>query len=250
MTRNLKVLGLALAAVLALGALAASAASAQGKLTSDGPVTLTGTETEPTVANKNALVNAILGRVECPHSTFTGHKLTTTPHALLPSGSTIATVTPHYATKCTSQVPIIGARPATVTMNGCDFEIEVGATTAANTYKTITDLVCPPHKVIELHIYKAGSVGHPAADTICTYTFGDESPATGAAVNQNLTGAHLTNTPASDDVDLSGSITNIHDTHEGTLCGNGTSFNNTLNIDVTINGHNSAGGATGVTVTD
>jgi hypothetical protein len=43
---RLKTLGLALVAVFALSAVAASAASAQqGKLTSDGPVTLTITET-------------------------------------------------------------------------------------------------------------------------------------------------------------------------------------------------------------
>jgi type 1 fimbria pilin len=46
MIRNLKALGLALFALLALGAVAASTASAQvaeqGELTSDGTVTLTG----------------------------------------------------------------------------------------------------------------------------------------------------------------------------------------------------------------
>ncbi len=52
MIRNLKALGLTLAAVFAMSAIAASAASAQqGTLTSDGPVTLYGTETGPAGSN-------------------------------------------------------------------------------------------------------------------------------------------------------------------------------------------------------
>lgn len=70
--RNLKALGLAAVAVLAFSAVAASAASAQqGKLTSDGPVTLTG---EDTGVN---FFKAFGSEVRCPDSKYTGHTVLT-----------------------------------------------------------------------------------------------------------------------------------------------------------------------------
>ncbi|MGC1851173.1 MAG: hypothetical protein WA687_01890 [Solirubrobacterales bacterium] len=258
MIRNLKTLGLALVAVFAFGALAASVASAQqGTLTSTGPVTLTGEDTEPTVINKNALTQGALGRVECPHSKYTGHAVLThaqttagSKHGLISVPATTATITPHYNTKCHAIIPILGTRPATVTMNGCDYVAHIGQTTGgANTYGVTFDLVCPPGKVIEVHVYKTGSVTHPDADAVCTFKIGSEHG--GKPVNQGLVGAHLTHTlPPADDIDLSGEILGIHDTHEGTLCGSGTSNTNKLDIDVTIKGHNNLGANTDVTVTD
>ena len=91
MTRILKALGLALVAVFALSAVAASTASAQqGTLTSDGPVTLTATETG---VGQNWF-EAFAAKIECPGSTFTGHKVATTPHTPISSGATEATLTP------------------------------------------------------------------------------------------------------------------------------------------------------------
>lgn len=256
MTRNFKVLGLALVAIFALSALAASAASAQGKLTSDGPVTLKGTETgaNPTAGEvyDNALISPVLGVVTCPGSTYTGHaKRTHTEttlgegHTTITSGSTTATITPHYAKVCNAKVPVLGNRPVTVTMNGCDYLFHLGATTGGGeTYGVTADVICPPGKVIEVHIYKAASA-HLDADAICTVKVGE-------ANNQGRTGLHATNTPAAnpDDIDISGTVTGIHTDTSGTLCGTNTSTNSSLAVDITVKGYTAGGAETGVTVTD
>src|ERR1044072_3755126 len=81
MIRNLKAPGLALMAVFALTAMAASTASAQqGTLTSDGPVTLIGTETgEP---NDNSI--SMFGTtIRCPGSTHTAHHSNGSPHTTI-----------------------------------------------------------------------------------------------------------------------------------------------------------------------
>jgi hypothetical protein len=275
MIRNLKALGLALVAVFALSALAVSAASAQeqGELTSDGPVTLTGTETG-TPINDNFFRNSLGAKITCAGSTYTGHKVLTTKeteegkkHQLLKTGDKEATVTPHYAKLCQTHIPILGTRPTTVTTNGCDFNIKVGTTTPAGnkegTYGATASVKCPVDKAIVVHIYKAGSVNHPVGDAICTITIGEKAsepgkPHTGALVNQNLTGIHLTHTTAggADDFDMSGLVTGIHEEHFGTLCGGTEAEEQTrndaeLNIDVTVKGHPEGGvGETGVTITE
>jgi hypothetical protein len=209
MIRNFKVLGLAFMAVLAMSAVAASAASAQlGKITSDGPVTLTGSQ-----AGEEALT-AFSSSVKCPGSTYTGHKVNST--ALIASGSTEVTVTPHYV-NCTSPV----------NMNGCDYRIYDATTTAANTYSVKADLVC-----------KAGSAG-----VLISGAFGCNTtipPQTG------LAGAHITGTPAVHRIDLVGTITGIK--------ANNVCFGETktaqLHLNTTITGHNAEGKATGVTISD
>lgn len=255
MIRNLKTLGLTLVAVFALSAVAASAASAQGKFTSDGSATVKGTETgaNPTAGNvyDNVLTSGTLGVFTCNGTTYTGHAPRThtettlgEEHALIPSGSTTATITPHVSTKCAAQVPVIGSRPVTVTMNGCDYLIHLGATTGGGeTYGVTIDVKCPPGKVIEVHIYKAGSVTHPDADSVCTFKVGE-------ANNQGLTGLHETGTPVSHDIDLAGTLTGIHTETSGTLCGVNTSKNAALDIDVTLKGYTAAGASTGITLSD
>jgi hypothetical protein len=93
-TRNLKALGLALAAVFALSALTASAASAQtvGKLTvaSGTSATLDGTE------NGVNRITVFGSFVECPGSTGTGHEFGTTPHVPVPAGASKVTLTPNF----------------------------------------------------------------------------------------------------------------------------------------------------------
>ncbi|MGC1851625.1 MAG: hypothetical protein WA687_04210 [Solirubrobacterales bacterium] len=253
MIRNFRTLGVALVAVFAFSALAASAASAQqGKLTTDGStVTLTAEETPGSALLANSLTGP-LGSVTCDGSKYTGHKYTLESetggvpknHPLIPVNATTVTITPHYTTHCTAHIPVLGTRPVTVTPNGCDYVFHIGQTTGgANTYGVTADVVCPPNKKIEVHIYKTGSVGHPDADAICTIKVGE-------ANNQGLAGAHLLNTPTPDDVDLTGTFLDIHTESTGTLCGTTTSETADLDIDVTVKGHNSVGVDTGVTVTD
>jgi hypothetical protein len=124
MIRNLKVLGLALVAVLAMSALAASAASAQqGKLTINGGTEVTLDATE----NGLNAFTAFGAEVECPGSTITGHKINTTPHTLIPANATEITLTPNFV-NCVAR-DSTGTHKATVTMTSCDFHAKVGVTT-------------------------------------------------------------------------------------------------------------------------
>lgn len=241
MIRNLKAMGLALVAVFALSAVVASAASAQGKLTTEGgqAVTLTGTETG---VKANALT-AFGIPVECPGSSYTGHKDNVTPHTFIPNLATSATITPHYATNCLA----LNTYPATVTKNGCDFVIRVGATTGEQTatkktFAATFDVVCPAGKSIEVEVWE-----HAQAHTNvpwCTVKVGSQV---------GLVGAHVTSTPASDDLDLDGTVEGIKASRSGTkaiLCPTSETSAAKFDLDVTVKAHNSLGNPVGITVTD
>jgi len=156
MIRNFKTLGLALIAVLAMNAMAASAAQAQspGKLTIEGggTGTLTGTEIGP-----HTLILA--GRViTCNVATF---------HGSGTSGNTSGTVTPTYGDCNFILAP--NTFPATVTMNGCDYVFDDFTTVPAGDYVGTADLVCPPTKDVELHVYE-NHTKHTAGTNLCRYT--------------------------------------------------------------------------------
>lgn len=243
MTRNLKAIGLALMAAFALSAVAASAASAQvGQLTAPEPVTLTGTE----IAGKVNALTSPLGSVTCPGSTYTGHAVLThsqttegKKHELIKTPVSEVTVTPKYI-ECRAHIPILGTRPVTVLMTGCDFDIEAGETTGGeHTYAATAQLTCPPNVEPHVEIFKAGSE-HTVGNRVCTITFAE----------QYVTGAHLKHTTLpNDDIDLEGTFTGIKEKHEGTLCGTGEGTAS-LDINVTIKGHNALGEDIPVTVTD
>ncbi len=160
MIRNLKVLGLALMALVALSAVAATAASAaNGTLTSDGPVTLTGTQVETT--EKTNDLTALGSYTICPKSTYHGHKYNVTPHVLIPSGAETVTITPTYV-NCTSSVLKLAT---TVKMNECDYVFHLQETTgAADTYGILATVVCPVGKHIEV------TIGSGANDCTITIT--------------------------------------------------------------------------------
>jgi len=214
--RNLKILGLALAAVFAMSAVIASVASAQtvGVLTSDGPVTLTGTETGGAGANS---FTAFGNTVECPGSTYTGHEKGSTTK-LVPNGAKEVTVTPHYV-NCNFPVA----------MNGCDYLFRHLTTVAgvAGTYTFLADVVCPVGKAIEITGPLGCKVKVPA--------------------QTGLTGPHLTSTPLpAHDIDLTGTFSNV----TATNCFGGHTAAAVLHLDVTIKGHNSLKENTGVTISD
>ena len=129
MTRKLKALGVAVVAVMALSAVVASAAMAlTPKLevgTGDG--NLTGTQTEV-----NVLTVAGGRTLTCEVATFTGVLATT---------SATVTLTPVYE-KCHSVLAGVKV-PATITTNGCDFLLHVGATNGTDSYAATVDLLCP-----------------------------------------------------------------------------------------------------------
>jgi len=249
MIRNLKILGLAMGALLAFGAVAASSASAQaGALTSDGPVTLTG---EDTGEGQNWF-EAFGNKVECPGSTYTGHAVMShtetteeKTHQLLESGATEVTVTPHYRQvddEETANCDVNGGElSATVNMNGCDYRFYNFLTNPfgndEGTYHFLADLVCPPEKEVEVSVY----LGHSHGFRVCLLRLPGQT---------KLAGFHATHTEGTaDDIDLTGRTETIQVTEEG-LCGHAEESEGKYNVDVTVKGHNEAGNPTAVTITD
>jgi hypothetical protein len=242
MIRNLKTLGLALCIVFVMSAVAASAASAQqGTITSDGPLTITWSETG---VNQNYL-KAFGLEIRCPGSTMIGHKGATTPHTAIPSGSTEITLTPTYV-NCI----VAGLNwPMTITMNGCDYTLTVGETTpsgAADTYGVSTSLKCPQGQEVTFEIWTPGK--HNGVNPpMCVIHLGE-------AGNQNKTGPHLTDTTQgglANDIDISGVFTGITATktksaEDPILCPHAHTAAWEWGIDATIKGDNAAGEPTGV----
>jgi hypothetical protein len=212
MIHNLKALSLALVVVFAMAAMYVSAASAQTKgwLTSDGPVTLEGTDT---VGEKSKLTfvsgGEVKGTIECHGSYVIGTKAVTPHDEFMNLGLglvTSITVTPSY-TSCIGKVGAASA-PTTVTMNGCDVVLTLGNTTSAPKYAITGDLICPEGKVVEVHLYQ--NAEHKTS--ICTYTFGAQIGKTGGFV-QNEGAVPRTGT-------IGGTFTGISGTrHNSVLCG-------------------------------
>jgi hypothetical protein len=231
MIRNLKALGLALVAVFAMSAVVASAASAAiPSLTSDGPVTLSGSDN---VGTKSTLTAFGL-KTEC-NATYHAHKYNVTPRVFIPSGATTVTVTPTYS-NC---LGVIGgtSTPATVTFNGCDYVLHIGNTVAGvEKYGGTTDIVCPEGQQIEIHVYTNSS----HATTICTIKVPGQTGLAGVTVQNS--GGNLV---------LGGPITGIRASKTGILCG-GTAETTTgeEDISITVSGKNEAGGATSVSISD
>jgi hypothetical protein len=238
MIRNLKILGLALIAVFALTASATSMASAQ-KITSTGPVTLDGTEDG---------INAFTGfggKVECPGTVATGHQTLTTKnteekrtHQLIQSGSSSFTLTLDLPTSCTV-VEGGTAHRATVTMNGCDFDIEVLAP-VMGAWPTQSTEVCPTGQDIAIEIYPFS--GSELGGVICTITIKPQ------AANQ---GVHFLNgkTPEGKwDITATGTYTGIEASRSGSGCASETKTNCELHVNLTIKGTNSLKEQTDATV--
>ncbi len=234
MIRKLKTLGLTLVAVTVLGAVSAAAASAQtqGMFTTDGPsATLDVTETGGAGANGFTAPGT---KVECPGTTAVGHEVGNTTKAV-PNKAKAVTITPTYK-GCKGTVGK-NSYPLTITLNGCDFVYHIGETVAANTYATTVDIVCPPGKAIVMEFFM---------DDKHTMKLCEDS------INpvNNVVGPHIKSTPADDDVDITGSEA-VKVSQTG-LCGEEESEEAaaSFDVDLTVKGTNSTGGATGITVTD
>jgi len=231
MIRNLKVLGLALVAVFAMSAMAASASSAS-VLTSDGPFTLTGSETGGTETN---YLEAFGLKTKCPGSTYKGEA---EGGGDLASGATTATLTPTYV-NCTT-----AGFPTTVDMNECDFVVHVGAAGAVT-----GDETCGEEEDITVTVF-FNATDHANNVPFCTLHMDP-------ALNQGLSGPTLSNGGGSpSDLNLTGAFEGVHvvATDPGIhplLCpGTGSLTTNTakLVVDATVTGDNSSGTATAVSV--
>ncbi len=244
MIRNLKALGLALAAVFAFGAFAASAASAyEGVLTSDGPVTLVGEEEGG--VGENALT-AFGGAVECEGSIYTGHQVITleetekgVKHTFITPPVSRFTVTPHYNQEnCVSKLG--GSEfSSTVDMTSCDYEFTLTETAKdaennpiPDTYEVDAYVICDePGDMIDVDAFAGSSHGF----RVCHTTVGAQGPLQGAHATDNTDGT----------VTLSGTITGISSSKSG-LCGAESTTEGEFDLNVGVGGIEEEGEPTGI----
>jgi hypothetical protein len=210
-----------------------------GTLTSDGLVTLTGTQTGE--ASKNQLT-AFGSTIQCPSAVYTGHKYNETPHKAIPSGSSTLTITPHYGS-CTSK--IVGTSfPVTVDMNGCDYVLHLEETTAEDEYRVKTTAVCPVGQHITITIF-ATAAKHTENKPFCHETITES-----AAGYPGLTAKDTTNGK----VDISGEIKGIFvdkkSPTESILCPEETTNTATLSQDLSVEGKSEAGAATSISLSE
>lgn len=162
MRGNIKTLGLALVAVLAMSAVAASAAQAltQAKFTADAyPAVIKGAQE----GTENFLEATAGRKTECKTATY---------QATLTEASTELTVTPHYA-EC--EASGVGT---TVDLNGCDFRFTAGTNTSAEDSHGSADIVCPgPIKSITVTTFTC-TVHIPAQNGLTGVTFTNKSAST------------------------------------------------------------------------
>jgi hypothetical protein len=132
MIRNLKVLGLALVAALAMTSVAASAASA-------AEFHHTGESNARTIASNagegaHVFTAGLIGNISCNTATFTGTEY-------LPATVTVLTVTPAYS-GCT----FLGIPNVVVKMEGCTYDFH--AEGAAPSFVSKITVTCPAGKKI------------------------------------------------------------------------------------------------------
>jgi hypothetical protein len=237
MTRNLKVLGLALMAICALGALMASAASAQqGKLTADGPVFLLGTDT---VGGVNELIYPGLPATKCPGSHYKASSVGNQAVGIA-NGSNQFTVVPNY-TACK-----VGIFPSTVVITTCDYRFTLGQTTGgvAHTYGVSASVECE-NGGDTIHIEVYSDEAH--TKKICTVTFGAQTP---------TSELHATFNTATGKTRIHGAVKNIHANRTSLGGGaggcppSGTTTAAEYKVDFEVDGFNSAGGPTTASVSE
>jgi hypothetical protein len=178
MSRILKTLGLAVAAVAALVAVMAPAAQAEtGVLTTGGfPSIVTGEKV-------NAVPTFDVGGVR------TVSCATADLEATLFGPADPVTFKPRYE-GCSSEP---GFTPVTVTMNGCDYTI--GFSRPGTTQQPVMTgamhawINCPVNQRIEIHVY-ANAAQHAANISTCTYDIGPQGQVP-AGIYHNTFGAGI-----------------------------------------------------------
>jgi hypothetical protein len=229
MTRKLRTLGLALVALFVVGAMTASAALAESQLTSDGPVELTGKDSEGEKATFTGF-----GLTASCQGEYTVGLENQTPHTFFdPSMIFVAifTVAPHY-TNCTAKLGESSV-PDTVTMNGCDYLVHVG--NGAEHW----EVVCPGGQQIEMHSYSGSS----HLSSICTIKVPGQTGISGGAV-ENLKEGGV------EKLVVKEPLSSIRATKSGVLCGGSSETENaSMDMHAVISGVNEEGKATGISIT-
>jgi len=246
MTRNLRIIGLALlATVIAVSALAANGAFAEeeegeeagdvpGTLVADKgyPATLDGTDSGAT----SGIFTLFSMSIQCPDSSYSGEITGEEPSF---------TLIPAYSTKCNE-----GAHKATVIPNGCGYQFTFRKTTVnkkneyVDNYFLTSSVVCPPNKDIEIKIYEASD----NEDTVrCEITIKEQKGLTQFAKLQN----ELSGTTTTGSFLLEKQIENINATKTGVGCG-GASETKTGKYDlgITVKGTTDTGAENKLTATE
>lgn len=237
MTRNLKALGLALVAVLAMSAMAASGAQADPK--NPAQVTLGSAEGTIDATQIGTGTFTRTGRtVTCTEGHFEAH---------VDDGDTTITTTPAiFNGHCTGPLGF----EATVDMNSCDFHFELLGTEVegVDEFTATAGLECTnenDHAIINVY-----NGAHEAENIVCQYTFNETG-------NEDLDTIKLTNEPAGegtpeDWVRAHIELSNIHSTRtvgSAFVCGGATdNEETTLEGEWELKGTNNAEEATGLTV--
>ena len=185
---NLKALGLALVAALAMSAVAASAVHAVGDFTAASyPAVAKGSQEGKHGEGKNyfEITNKVEERVECETATY---------QATQSAETTVLTVTPHYA-GCTKN-----GTSVSIALNGCYFKFETTGTDAKGNTTGTADVVCP---------VSTGAITIRGAFGICEVHVPGEVHSATSGHNQNLAGVTFTNVANGDvtvDVDITGKV--------------------------------------------
>jgi hypothetical protein len=164
MSRQLRLLGLAVLTVIATGAVAATGAQAGFFTAGAFPATLTG----QTVGGPHVLTTE-LGAMECEPK-FHGEQAGVAAEI---------TLTPLYGTSCT-----IGGKVVHVIPNGCDYRLHAGMTLEADAVAGFMDIKCPAGNRITVEI-----TGMP----ICRMTIPEQN---------GIAGITYTNRTMFNDVDI------------------------------------------------
>jgi hypothetical protein len=225
MKRNLKALGLALVAALALSAAAVTVAPAEEGNEADFWAAEGAVKIDVT-SEGTQLFESAIGNWQChdegPDGESAGHgtaKYTEETKSL---------TSEHVEyTNCTAPGPFGTNFPVTVDMNGCDFLFTAGTytkeiTTGSDGSDGSVHIECPDGKEITRTIFKASSVPpHSGDDLRCTIHIPEQSPK-GTATFHNATGTNgkMAVTATVDELEVTETITDAntivcnHHTHE------------------------------------
>ena len=190
MIPNLKVLGLALVAVLAMSAIGASVASADDLASDSTPVTLTGKQ-----SGGGDVLTTTAGTVKCKEINYTATNVATP--------TTTVDVTPNYPEKTSGgEQNCTGfGFPATVATNGCTFRFTIGEATTGG-----FDIICPAGQEITATARSAGV-------TKCIVHIGAQNIAAG--ITYSNTGAAGTTREIDITANLAGTLAYKHTTGAG-----------------------------------
>ena len=208
MIRNLKALGLALAAVFALGAVIASSAAAEpAQFTVEG---IGATETAKIKGGQTGTDTFSVGALPpltCKTATLSGKAESDGAHF------TSVTLEPVYS-ECHVVIGGIFTFPATVTMNGCAYTFNATKNTVVGKpFTADLTIECPINKKIEIHVYET-KAKHEKNEPICTFDI----------FHQEIKNAiQLTNTPAGKiTADVESAPVAVHNTILNKTCGEET----------------------------